>query len=269
MPIQSSEAQFLDDSLNIIGEAEKSGLTIRIIGALCGYIKNKECDPNVDAVYKSLGRLDGTNTLFTDLDLMTYGSQRGKIMDLFEKKLKLVPNRYFNFAHSHNRLIYEKPKSFQIDLFFDRLAYSHTIEFGSKPENGRLQLEYPTISLADFVLEKLQIHQITRKDMVDIIILLKNHEVIDRFEKGKIDGTYIAKTLADDWGFWYDAVQNIQKIRNELGSLSPGKIANPETVELRLDQLSAMIESSPKTSKWNSRAKVGTSKPWYTEVSDA
>lgn len=269
MPIQSSEQQFLDDSLNIIGEAEKSGLTIRIIGALCGYIKNRERDPNVETVYKTLGRLDGTSTLFTDLDLMAYGSQRGKIMDLFEKKLKLIPNRYFNFAHSHNRLIYEKPKSFQIDLFFDRLAYSHSVEFGSKPENGRLHLEYPTISLADFVLEKLQIHQITRKDMVDMIILLKNHEVIDCFEKGKIDGSYIAKTLGDDWGFWYDAVQNIGKIHDELGSLAAGKLSNPERVSARLDQLSALIEKTPKTSKWDARAKIGTTKPWFTEVSDA
>jgi len=269
LPIKISEQQFLADALHIIDEAETGGLKIRILGALCGYINNRERDPNIDQVYKALGRLDGTATLFTDLDLMSYSSQRGKVMDLFEKKLKLVPNRYFNMARGHHRLMYEKPQSFQIDLFFDRLAYSHNVEFGSKPGNGRLELEYPTISLADFVLEKLQIHQINRKDLVDLIILLKNHEVADHFEKHKVDAGYIAKVLSGDWGFWYDATQNIQKVRNELNSVSSSsKMDGSEVVISRLDQLSMIIDACPKSPVWNTRSKSGTSTPWYTEVFD-
>lgn len=268
MPIEISEQQFLTNALHIVDEAEKKGLKIRIIGSLCGYLKNLESDPGTQQVYRTLGRLDGTNTLFTDLDLMAYGSQRGKIMNLFEKELGLLPNRYFNLTRGHNRLMYEKPKEFQIDLFFDRLAYSHNIEFGSKPGNGRLELEYPTISLADFVLEKLQIHEISRKDLVDMIILLKNHGVSNQFETRKIDGGHIAEILSNDWGFWYDATQNLQKIRNELNSLSSsGKFFDKE-VTARLDQLSSIIDTFPKTPKWNARAKVGTATQWYTEVGE-
>ena len=269
MPIEISEEQFLNEALQIISEAEKGGLKIRILGALCGYLNNRERDPNIEQVYRAVGRLDGTSTLFTDLDLMAYSSQRGKIMDLFEKKLKLTPNRYFNLTRGHNRLMYEKPKSFMIDLFFDRLNYSHIVEFGSKPGNGRLELDYPTISLADFVLEKLQIHQITRKDLVDVILLLKNHEVADHFEKSQIDASYIAKVLSDDWGFWYDATQNIQKIGDELNALSTsGKLAGAGMVDGRLKQLSSIIDACPKGAKWKIRSKSGTKVPWYTEVFD-
>lgn len=162
-----------------------------------------------------------------------------------------------------DRLIYERPRGFQIDLFLDRLQYSHNVEFGSKPGNGRLELDYPTISLADFILEKLQIRQINRKDLVDIIILLKNHEVADHFEKRRVDAGYIAQVLSDDWG--YDATENIQKIRNELNSLA-GKLPDHEVVSSRLDQLSAIIDACPKTSRWNDRSKPGTSTPWFTEV---
>lgn len=269
MPVEISERQFLSDALNIIGEAEKNGLTIRIIGALCGYLLNLRRDPGVEELYRTLGRLDGTSTLFTDLDLMAYSRERGKIMDLFEKKLGLKPDRYFNFAHAHNRLVYDKLQAFHIDLFFDKLAYSHNIDFGSKPATGRLQLDYPTISAADFVLEKLQIHDIARKDIVDMILLLKNHEVADRFEKEKIDGARIAEVLGDDWGFWNDATQNIQKIRNELSVLPSGVFSNFQTVTATLDKLASLIESSPKTSRWEVRARVGTNKPWYNEVFDA
>jgi hypothetical protein len=265
LPIQVSEQQFLTDALQIIGEAEKNGLKIRILGALCGYIKNRECDPKIGQVYRALGRLEGTSTLFTDLDLMAYSSQRGKIMDFFEKRLKLVPNRYFNMARGNHRLMYEKPNEFQIDLFLDRLQYSHNVEFGTKPGNGRLELDYPTISLADFVLEKLQIHQINRKDLVDVILLLKTHEVAEHFEKGKVDAGYIAEVLSDDWGFWYDATQNIQKIRNELNSLAQ-KLPDHEIVSGRLNQLSTIIDACPKTPRWDARSKTGTKTPWFTEV---
>jgi hypothetical protein len=102
-----------------------------------------------------------------------------------------------------------------------------------------------------------------------MIILLKNHEVTNHFEKRKIDGGYIAETLSRDWGFWYDATQNLQKIRNELSSLSSsGKFPDHKVVTARLDQLSSIIDTFPKTPKWNSRAKVGTASPWYTEISE-
>ena len=269
MPIEISEQQFLTEALDIIDQAERNGLKIRIIGALCGYIRNKQRDPRIDEVYKLLGRLDGTSTMFTDLDLMAYSSQRGKIMDLFEKQLKLQPNRYFNLTRGHHRLMYEKPNGFQIDLFFDRLSYSHEVEFGNKPGNGRLELDYPTISLADFVLEKLQIHQITRKDLVDLIILFKNHEVVENFEEGKIDGGYIGRVLSDDWGFWYDATQNIQKVREELDlASSSGKVQGSEIVKARLDGMSAIIDGTTKSPKWNLRSKIGTNSAWFTEVFD-
>ncbi|MCC6025031.1 MAG: hypothetical protein LM555_01895, partial [Desulfurococcaceae archaeon] len=86
-----------------------------------------------------------------------------------------------------------------------------------------------------------------------------------------IDAKYIAKILADDWGFWYDATQNLEKLKKFLEtSTSEGKldISVKSTVEERVNKLLKIINEEPKTDKWIKRAKIGTSKPWYREVEE-
>ncbi len=71
------------------------------------------------------------------------------------------------------RLIYEHPEThIKIDVFMDELVMAHTMHF-----KGRLDLDFPTIGLADLLLSKLQIHQITENDSIDTIVLLAEHEV--------------------------------------------------------------------------------------------
>lgn len=267
--VEISEEQFISDSLAIVQECEGNGVAVRILGSLCGYVHNIEHDGAAKDLYLSLGRLGDGGPIFTDLDLMAFSSQRGKVMDVFEKKLKLTPDRYFNMSHGHQRLIYHKPGAFGIDLFFDRLEYSHTVDFGSKPDKGRLNLDYPTITLSDFMLEKLQIHQINRKDLVDMALVLKYHDISEHEEKQKVNGTYIAMVLSDDWGFWYDATQNLAKTKDTIDSLAhSGGLGDPDIIKTRLDRLSSIIQLYPKGKKWQSRSAAGTSKPWYTEVGD-
>ncbi len=43
--------------------------------------------------------------------------------------------------------------------------------------------------------------------MIDLIALFIVHDVHDQFGKNGVDGSYIAKILSDEWGFWYDATE--------------------------------------------------------------
>src|SRR5207245_5985659 len=72
---------------------------------------------------------------------------------------------------------YEGANRFHVDIFLDKLEFSHDVLFGKKPGNGRQELDSPTITLTDMVLEKLQIHRIARKDLVDLIVLFLGHDV--------------------------------------------------------------------------------------------
>ena len=162
---------------------------------------------------------------------------------------------------------------FHVDIFLDKLEFSHDVEFGKKPGDGRLELDSPTISLTDIVLEKLQIHKIARKDLVDLMILFFGHDVkpMANGEKEAVDAGYISGLMADDWGFWYDATQNLAKVRQLMGTFVGEGRMKPEAasrIEARVGALEAGLRAVPKGRHWEKRSKVGTAKPWYREVEE-
>ena len=262
--------EFIKEATRIVDEAQRKGIVLRIIGAVAVYIHSMHT-PQALELYKRIGRLREEGVIFTDLDLVAYSKQRSKVMEFFEKHLGFKYDIIMRALFTHRRLIYQHPQNlYHVDVFFDKLEFSHDVVFGSEPGKGRLELDYPVISLADLLLEKLQIHQINIKDLVDLTILLYSHDICSS-SRECIDGKYIAKILSDDWGFWYDATQNLEKLKKFLEQcLNEGKIDSSvkETVVERVDKLLKIIEEEPKTSKWLKRAKIGTSKPWYREVEE-
>ena len=189
---------------------------------------------------KTLGRFGEGMPLFTDLDLAAYGKQRGGIDKTF-REMAFEPDPLVNGMFGNKRLIYYHPqRKYHVDIFLNRLEFSHDVEFGEKPGEGRLEIDYPTISPADIVLEKLQIHQINRKDLVDLIALFLVHDVQGQFGKDAIDGAYIGKILSKEWGFWYDATTNLEKVKALMQTLEKeGKLSRSQTqtVEQRVGKI--------------------------------
>ncbi len=264
------EDEFMKEALALVDQAQSRGIHLRILGALAVYVHsldNQECK---DA-FRSLGRFGEGRPIFTDLDMVGYGKQRKEIVRLFES-LRFKPDNMVNAFFGNRRQIFYHPRgSYQTDIFLDKLEFSHDVQFGSKPGYGRLELDTPTITLEDIVLEKLQIHRINHKDLIDLIVLFMGHEVSPRRDKNAIDGAYIASVLSDDWGFWYDSVSNLGKVSSLLNELlNSGRLpqTSATTGLARTDELVKILETAPKTDKWQKRAKVGTSKPWFREVEE-
>ena len=242
---------------------------MRILGSLAAYIRAR--DAGLADLFKTLGRFGEGMPLFTDLDVAAYGKQRGTIDKVF-RELAFQPDNLVNGMFGHKRLIYYHPqRKFHVDIFLNRLEFSHDVEFGEKPGEGRLEIDYPTISPADIVLEKLQIHEINRKDLIDLIVLFSVNDIQGQFERQSIDGAYIGKILAEEWGFWYDATLNLEKVRGLLQSLEKeGKLSPSQTqiVEQRIKSLLEYVNNTPKERSWEKRAKSGTKKAWYREVEE-
>jgi hypothetical protein len=265
--------EFVKETIEIIKKAQEKGIIIRILGALAVYIHSSH-DNEALELFNKLKRLEG-GLIFTDLDLIAYSKQRKEIMDFFEKTLGFKCDPYVKALFGGRRLIYYHPKNlYHVDIFFDKLEFSHDIYFGEKPGAGSLELDFPTISLAHIVLEKLQIHKINWKDLVDLAVLFKAHKLCGEIgEKNKecIDEEVIASILCDDWGFWYDAVNNLNKLKQILdNAVKEGKINSEiaNIIQTRIDKLLNYIDSKPKTKNWIKRSKIGTSKPWYREVEE-
>lgn len=263
--VRISDEDFVREAMCLINKARDNGVVLRVLGALAVYLHTQD-HSEAFRLYDELQRFGEGKPKFTDLDLMAYSAQRNSVKDFFEKVVKFKPNIQVNALFGYKRLVYSHPLNYyHVDVFFDKLEFSHDIFFGSKPGNGRLEADYPTISLPDIFLTKLQIHQMNVKDVIDLIILFAGHDIDAE------TGNRIASVLADDWGFWYDATNNLNKVMKYVESLhNDSRISNRqyELIKERIDKLLEIIDETPKTKNWLKRAKVGTSKPWYREVEE-
>lgn len=259
---------FIEDAYRIVNMAEQKGIIIRVIGAVAIRIHSRE----FEELHKRLGRLGEGKQNFSDLDFVGYRKQIKQIEKFFEEDVKFIPDFQVNRFFGYKRLIFYHPEGYyHSDVFFNALEFSHDVYFGEKPGKGRLELDSPTITLADIVLEKTQIHEINEKDIKDLIVLFRAHEIGESDEKEVINAKYIAQVLADDWGFWYDATANLNKVKTlSKKYLEEGKMDQEDYDDVikKIDLLLEYIEKEPKTKKWRKRAKTGTKKRWWRPVEE-
>ncbi len=267
--VEMNPAEFVKECIDIVKEAQEKGIMMRILGAMAVYIYTEGCE-RCREIHKT--RFGEGTPMFTDLDVMAYKKQSKDLKKFFENNLKFIADRRVNAFFGGKRLIYYHPQGkYHVDVFFDKLEFSHDVPFGKKPGEGRLELSFPAISPTDVVLEKLQIHEINPKDLVDLIVLSISHELTDEEGEGKINAKYIAKLLADDWGFWYDAVSNLNKVKSYADQMvKEGRLTKEERdkVYQQVDELLKVIEKEPKMKNWQKRAKKGTKKPWWRGVEE-
>ncbi len=268
--VKLGESEFVNEALKIVETAQSRQVNLRILGALTVYVHSLDKSDCTDA-FKHLGRFGEGQPVFTDLDLGAYGRQKKEINKVFQD-LKFKPDMMVNALFGNRRLIFYHPKNmFHVDIFLDKLEFSHDVKFGDKPGSGRLELDYPTITLEDIVLEKLQIHNINRKDLIDLIVLFMGHEVSAQNTKDFVAGNYVANVLCEDWGFWYDATTNLEKVKSLAIEFENSAKLSHEQVSKALSgiaRLTEILEKTPKTDRWKIRAKVGSSKPWFREVEE-
>jgi len=244
--------ELLDQEHNrIITEANRRGVTLRLLGALAFELR---CSQSA-ALRVELGRT------LSDLDYVALTHQ-------WDDVVKLLTSLDYSFderramLHGNERIIFFHPSELRVDVFFDQLDMCHKIDF-----RNRLSIHDQTISLADLLLEKLQIIQITEKDIIDIITLFMEHPVTE--DEVGINARYITDRFAWDWGFYHTATINLRRVHGEfIFNYAQLTIENQETIRRRIDQLLTAIEKIPKTIKWKIRARIGTTFKWYREVGD-
>ena len=264
---------FLRESQEIVEKAKQEGIVLRILGGLSIAL---HCQEHREFAQK-LGRM-GTGVIkgqeYSDIDYVSHRNQREKIKELFDK-IGYAKRRATLSTAASERQIYYHPKGwFYVDVFFDKLLVAnHPIDF-----RGRLELDYPTITVTDMLLEKIQMWEaFSVKDLKDCLLLLKAHDIKEKSEKESIDTLYIAKILAQDWGFWYTAITNLKNLKKfitEIDKLGIEADINPKQIEKKereditekIEAILERIEKEPKSFGWKMRAKIGTKKKWYNPV---
>jgi hypothetical protein len=74
--------------------------------------------------------------------------------------------------------------------------------------------------------------------------------------------------FSDDWGFYYTSTENLKKVKVAMVNVMTLSDEDQVIIAKKVDTLLKTLEDAPKSGKWKSRAKIGTSKPWYQQVSD-
>ena len=264
---------FLNEAETIVKEADKKGVTMRILGGLGIAI---HCQDSRDLA-KKLGRV-GTGAVkgqeYSDIDFVSYAKYRDRVKDFFSE-MGYAKRRATLSSAASERQIYYHPKGwFYVDVFFNKLLVAnHPLDF-----TGRLELDRPTIPVTDLLLEKIQMWEaFSVKDLKDCLLLLKAHKVEEKGGRESIDAQYIAKLLSSDWGFWYTATTNLKKIKrliSEIDKLGAEVEIDPKSLETedreeisqKLETLLTRIDTEPKSFGWKMRSKAGTMKKWYNPV---
>jgi hypothetical protein len=250
--LQEQERRFLELLEELIAAGERHGAVMRVIGSLAFRIKCPD--------YKHI--MYANRRYLTDVDFIAYKKQAAAVQDAFWELGWEENQTVLRLFGDKRRIFYHPTEPVHSDIFLDKLAFCHPIDF-----RGRLELDAPTITLADLLLEKLQIVEINKKDLVDVLVLLSAHEVTD--EAGSVeavDGARLAKLCSKSWGWWRTATMNLDKLLH-----FSEEYLDPEqrpVVQRRLERLKELIDERSKSLGWHVRSWFGERFPWYDEVEE-
>ncbi len=249
---QAEREKFENELKRILEASAKAGLTLRVIGSLAFQM---HC-PSFGFLQQAMGRA------YTDIDFAAYRSQVKEIKALMAG-LGYVEDREVFIVSEGDRSIFNNPETgLHVDVFFDKLDFCHVISW-----NGRLEVDNPTIPLAEMVLEKMQIVKINEKDVIDTIMLLMEHD-LGAVDKETINIERIAALCAQDWGLWRTTTMNLDKVRQLALGYPQLTDVQKKHIEKQVGATLKRIEREPKNLAWRLRARVGDRVKWYKDVDE-
>ena len=199
---------------------------------------------------------------YTDIDFAGYRSQTRDIQELMKSLGYEEVREVIIMSEGARSIFNHQDSSLHVDVFYDKLDFSHIISW-----NDRLEVDSPTIPLAELLLEKMQIFQINEKDIIDTIMLLLEHPLGDSDDE-VINIQRIAQLLSKDWGLWRTTTMNLDKVRQMAGQYSQLNSDEQAHVVNQVEGSLARIEAEPKSRGWKLRARVGDRVKWYKEVDE-
>ncbi len=244
--------KFENELKRILKASDDAGVLMRVIGSLAFQM---HC-PKYGYLQQAMGRA------YTDIDFAAYGKQTKPIQELMAK-LGYVDNQEVFIVSGGTRSIFDRAEiGLHIDIFWEKLDFCHVIRWA-----GRLEVDSPSIPLAELLLEKMQIVQINEKDIIDTIMLLLEHPLGDG-DKEIINIKRIAELCAAEWGLWRTVTMNLGKVRQLAQTYEQLTAEQKAAIDSQIQKALARIEAEPKPMAWRLRSRVGDRVKWYKEVEE-
>jgi len=244
--------KFENELKRIIKASDDAGVILRVIGSLAFQM---HC-PKFGYLQQAMGRA------YTDLDFAAYSRQTTAIRALL-KSMGYQDNQEVFIVSEGERAIFDKPEiGLHVDIFYEKLDFCHIIRW-----EGRLEVDAPSIPLAELLLEKMQIVQINEKDVIDTIMLLLEHPLGD-IDRETINIQRVAELCANDWGLWRTTTMNLNKVRLLAQGYEQLKAPHKKRVGEQVELALARLDEAPKSMAWRLRSRVGDRVKWYKDVDE-
>lgn len=238
MPFQDICAE----ASRVASALDRASVPLRLIGGVAIWLRCPSA------------RSDSLHREYADLDFLGLSSHSAEIKQ-FLVGLGYEADKYFNSLHGRSRLLFHDPvNGRQVDVLFDEMIMCHRLDFRT-----RIGVDPHTLPLADLLLTKLQIVQVNPKDMTDLVTLFCDHPIGDH-DGEYINGRYIARLAANDWGLYRTIQLNLDHIREHARDLPQ---IGAYAVHQQVQSLWAMMAVEPKSVKWKVRARIGDRVQWY------
>jgi hypothetical protein len=244
--------KFENELKRILKASDNAGIILRVIGSLAFQMHCQK----YGYLQAAMGRA------YTDIDFAAYHRQTKEIQVLMAG-LGYHENREVFIVSEGDRSIFERPDvGLHIDVFYGKLDFCHVIRW-----EDRLEVDHPSIPLAEMLLEKMQIVQINEKDVIDTIMLLLEHPLGDK-DHETINIKRVGELCSTDWGLWRTTTMNLNKVLQLAQGYDQLNGEQKEKIDSQVKEALARIEHEPKSLAWRLRARVGDRVKWYKEVDE-
>jgi hypothetical protein len=235
----------LEEVVTIVSVADRHGVKLRALGGVAVRMRCASmANPWLEREYG-------------DIDLLGLAHDWKSLDKVLGVELGYVPNLRFNALNAGRQMLYDSPeKGIHVDVFLDVLRMCHEL-----PLQTRLGWHAHTLSLSDLLLSKLQVVELTMKDIRDIVGLLLQYPVAAHESEYEIGLDRLVSGCARDWGWWRTVKGSIEACRSAVPTLAPAEEA---AIVLRaLGVIEAALDATPKSLGWRARARVGERVRWY------
>lgn len=233
----------IEEGRRVVEAAKEEGLLVRSIGgtAIWEHAETMHDDPFARN--------------YRDVDFVTTREDKDAVIE-FMQELGYEQNERFNTMHRFQLEFQDPVNERKADYIVDKFRFCHSWSL-----RDRLDSNYPTVPIEDLLLSKLQIVEISDRDIRDIIAMFNDHPVDSDIGTDAIDADYISGLCQSDWGLYKTITMNLDRVESYLDE--EDLPVDEAQLSERVNALREAIETEPKTIRWKLRSLVGERKQWY------
>lgn len=233
----------IEESQRVIEAADEAGLTVRLIGGTAIY------------QHAETAREEPFKRGYRDVDFVATREEEDDVVDLMVE-LGYDANERFNTMRRFRLEFFDPVNERKADYIVNRFDFCHTWDL-----RDRIDRDHPTIPIEDLLLSKLQIVEVSDRDVRDIVAMIADHPVEVTEDTESIDPDYIADLCSGDWGLFKTVTMSLDRVEEYVGDNDLP--LDQQRLSSRVEKLRSTIEDRPKTVRWKLRSLIGERKQWY------